>query len=166
MLWCRFYVNIDEVKGDYRPVTWPIKYPYWCSGESDEDFILVAYVDSLDDLYKQWPEAKNVESEKTNKIEFTSRFSKPDWYNPKKILKAEKRKRKSRKERFIEKFGHWWYLRDLDFLPGACEDYPKAFKMDGEWQNYDWAVYDSLDKAKEASNNARIAVGLKKYNFK
>lgn len=51
MLRIRFTVDINEVEGDYRPIKWPIKYPYWCSGENDKDFILIAYVDSLDELY-------------------------------------------------------------------------------------------------------------------
>lgn len=81
MLRVRFTVNIKQVEGDYRPIIWPIKYPYWCSGENDTDFILIAYVDSLDDLYKQWPEAENIDEEDVNKIIYTSRFTKPDWYN-------------------------------------------------------------------------------------
>ena len=80
MLRCRFYVNIEKVKNDYRPVVWPIKLPYWCSGESSEDFILVAYVDTIDDLMKQWPEAHDIESEEVDCVEFTSRFPKPEWY--------------------------------------------------------------------------------------
>lgn len=80
MLRCRFYVNMEEVKNDYRPVVWPIKLPYWCSVESSEDFILVAYVDTIDDLMKQWPEAHDIESEEVDCVEFTSRFPKPEWY--------------------------------------------------------------------------------------
>jgi len=57
MLRCRFYVNQEEVENDYRPVSWPIKYPYWCSGESETDFILIAYVDSIEkDLALEAPE--------------------------------------------------------------------------------------------------------------
>ncbi len=80
MILCRFYINIKEVNEDYRPVIWPIKYPYWCTGETKEDFILLAYVDSLDELYKQWPEAKDIESEEVDNIHFFERFPKPVWY--------------------------------------------------------------------------------------
>ena len=80
MLKVRFTVNIKKVKKDYRPVIWPIKYPYWCTGENNKDFILVCYIDTLDNLYKQWPEAENIDYEEIDKIEFTSRFPKPDWY--------------------------------------------------------------------------------------
>ena len=80
MLRCRFFVNKKEVKNDYRPVCWPIKLPYWCSGENSKDFILIAYVDTIDDLMKQWPEATDIDSEEVERVEFSSRFPKPDWY--------------------------------------------------------------------------------------
>lgn len=163
MYWCRFYINIEEVKEDYRPVVWPIKYPYWCSGETEKDFILVAYVDSLDDLYKQWPEAKNIDSEKVKKIEFSSRFPKPDWYT------EEKKENKSKREKFIEKFGHWWYIRDLDFLPQPCEDYMKAFKMDGKWLDLvnegKWKAFNNLEEARKASNAIRKIMNMEEYKF-
>jgi len=161
MFWCRFYLNIKEVKEDYRPVIWPIKYPYWCSGESDKDFIMVAYVESLDDLYKQWPEAKKVDYESVKKVTFTDRFPKPDWY--------EEIKEKSRSERFIEKFGHWFYLRELDFFPEPCEDYPKAFKMSGNWLNLHkekkWLLFDDIEKACATSYAIRKSLGMEDYDF-
>lgn len=80
MLKCRFYVGIEETDNDYRPMVWPIKYPYWCTGENDTDFILVAYVDSTEDLMKQWPEAHDIEEEEVEKVEFTGRLQKPEWY--------------------------------------------------------------------------------------
>ena len=160
MLSCRFYVNIEKVNRDYRPVIWPIKYPYWCSGESSTDFIIVAYVDSLDELYKQWPEAHNIDSEEVKKIEFSSRFPKPDWYT------EEKKEKKSKQEKFVEKFGHWWYLRDLDLFPEPCENHTNIFKLDGKWMNYEWAIYDDLEVARQASNAARKAIGLSEYEFK
>ena len=32
----RFYLSQDKTDGDYRPVVWPIKYPYWCTGETGD----------------------------------------------------------------------------------------------------------------------------------
>lgn len=43
-------------------------------------FILVAYVDSLADLRKQWPEAENLEIQAAARVEFSTRFPRPDWY--------------------------------------------------------------------------------------
>ena len=80
MIRCRFYLNKEDVNNDYRPAIWPIKYPYWCTGESDNNFSIVAYFDSLDDLVKQWPEAHTIETENVYKIKFNDRFPKPDWY--------------------------------------------------------------------------------------
>lgn len=87
MLRVRFKIKFVDCDEDYRPVIWPIKYPYWCSGEhnnefddNDEYFILVAYVDSEEELYKQWPEAYDLDIEEVEKIEFTGRFQKPKWY--------------------------------------------------------------------------------------
>lgn len=77
----RFFVNIDECKNDYRTLIWPIPHPYWCSGETDNEFVLVAYVESEGQLYSQWPEAKKVEVLEEDLLEysFSDRFSKPDW---------------------------------------------------------------------------------------
>lgn len=83
----RFKIKFVDCDEDYRPVIWPIKYPYWVSGEhnnefddNDEYFILVAYVENSEELYKQWPEAYDLDIEEVDKIEFTDRFPKPDWY--------------------------------------------------------------------------------------
>lgn len=53
MLRVKFDINIEQVNNDYRPIIWPIKYPYWCSGQNDMYFHLIAYVDSLEQLFKQ-----------------------------------------------------------------------------------------------------------------
>lgn len=45
MIKARFYIKKSDCGNDYRPVKWPIKYPYWCSGESDDSFILVVYAE-------------------------------------------------------------------------------------------------------------------------
>ena len=83
MLRARFYIDKNECGGDYRPEKWPIKYPYWCTGENLTAFILIAYVDSTKELKELWPEAREIDSESCDNITFTSRFPKPEWYNPK-----------------------------------------------------------------------------------
>ena len=80
MIRARFYVNKKECEGDYRPVKWPIKHPYWCTGESDSDFVLVAYVTTIEELKELWPEASSIDVEEVEKVVFTDRFRKPDWY--------------------------------------------------------------------------------------
>ena len=80
MFRARFFVEKKKCSGDYRPLRWPIQYPYWCTGENDIFFILVAYVNDIDELMRLWPEASNIESEEVDKVFFSDRFPKPDWY--------------------------------------------------------------------------------------
>ena len=72
----RFRVN----KSDPRPVKWPIKHPYWVTGETEDAAILVAYVDDLDELAELWPDSSEVESEHRSDYTFTDRFPRPLWF--------------------------------------------------------------------------------------
>jgi len=76
MIKARFYI----VAEDYRPTKWPIKYPYWCIGETEREALLVAYADSLEEIQELWPEADQVEWAEVDEVVFTSRLPKPDWY--------------------------------------------------------------------------------------
>lgn len=60
---------------------WPIKYPYWCTGESVDAFVIVAYAENVEQIKGLWPEAYMIECEEVNEITFTTRFPKPKWYN-------------------------------------------------------------------------------------
>lgn len=75
-----FRVRFHANPWDYRSVIWPVKYPYWCSGYGDDYSIVVAYVDSKATLLKQWPEATEIEMIPTDKVEFSDRFTRPDWF--------------------------------------------------------------------------------------
>ena len=81
MIRARFYTDED----DFRPVEWPIKYPYWRSGETHRANILIAYADSVEDIKRLWPEAYQIEWDEVDEIVFTSRFPKPDWYKEESI---------------------------------------------------------------------------------
>lgn len=81
MIRARFYIRKDDCDNDYRPVKWPIKYPYWCSAESSNSFVLVAYAEDEDSIKELWPEAYDINVlEKDTEIRFTLRFPKPEWY--------------------------------------------------------------------------------------
>lgn len=82
MIRARFYIRFKDCSNDYRPVKWPIKYPYWCTGQSSDSFIfiIVAYADNMEEILKLWPEAHRIETKNVEKIEFSSRFRKPEWY--------------------------------------------------------------------------------------
>lgn len=81
MIRARFYIKKSDCGNDYRPVKWPIKYPYWCSAESSNSFVLVAYAEDEDNIKELWPEAYDINVlEKDTEIRFTLRFPKPEWY--------------------------------------------------------------------------------------
>ncbi|MGB0911046.1 MAG: hypothetical protein ACPGYT_11850 [Nitrospirales bacterium] len=56
MIRARFYANED----DYRPINWPIKHPYWCSGYGDGYSVVVAYADNKAEILTNWPEATHI----------------------------------------------------------------------------------------------------------
>lgn len=44
MIRAKFYIKFKDCGNDYRPVKWPIKYPYWCTGESDRGVQVVLQI--------------------------------------------------------------------------------------------------------------------------
>lgn len=81
MIRFRFHLDKGACGYDYRPVKWPIRYPYWCTGESADSFIIVAYAESEEEVRSLWPEIEDFDFEdEVAKITFSARFPKPDWY--------------------------------------------------------------------------------------
>lgn len=76
MLRVRFRANID----DPRPITWPVKHPYWVSGEGDGFAIVISYADDEEYIRANWPESSHLESEEKEGYTFTDRFPKPAWF--------------------------------------------------------------------------------------
>jgi hypothetical protein len=75
----RFYSKTEDQ--DPRPMNWPIKHPYWITGESEDGYIIVAYADDEDYIHRNWPEATNIEmGDPVNNYVFTSRFPRPGWF--------------------------------------------------------------------------------------
>lgn len=89
MIRARFKANPD----DFRPVEWPVKHPFWCTGYGGMDSpdsgprfsMIVAYADDESEIKRNWPEAKDIEAEEVVEYVFTSRFPKPDWFNVKEV---------------------------------------------------------------------------------
>ena len=77
MIRARFEVEAE----DYRPINWPIKHPYWCTGSGGDYWIIVAYADGIEDIILNWPEAKNIEATEETDYSFSDRFPKPAWFN-------------------------------------------------------------------------------------
>ena len=76
MIRARFQANPD----DYRPVNWPIRHPYWCSGYGEGYSVIVAYADDEAEILRNWPEARNIKSEEVAGYSFSDRFPKPSWF--------------------------------------------------------------------------------------
>ncbi len=70
---------------DWRPIIFPPPGPYWCSGYAgDESYaVIVIFLPRGVNLKKYWPDAFHIESEYCEKIEYSDRFPKPDWFNGK-----------------------------------------------------------------------------------
>lgn len=78
MIRARFRANYD----DYRPVNWPVKHPYWCTGYAADGShsIVVSYADNMEEILQNWPEATDIEYTEENEYKFTDRFPKPEWF--------------------------------------------------------------------------------------
>jgi len=75
MIRARFHAN----EADFRPVNWPIKHPYWCTGFGAGYSVIVAYADDEAEILCNWPEATEITFEPVEGYRFTDRFSKPGW---------------------------------------------------------------------------------------
>lgn len=76
MIRARFKANAD----DFRPVVWPVKHPYWCTGYGDDYAVIVAYADDEAEVKRNWPEADDIEAEVVTDYVFTDRFPPPHWF--------------------------------------------------------------------------------------
>ncbi len=81
MIRARFKAN----ESDYRPVVWPVKHPYWCSGYSESNSIVIAYADNKSEILTNWPEAEEIDIEEVQEYCFTDRFPKPDWFSSQEV---------------------------------------------------------------------------------
>lgn len=78
MLRVRFYANPD----DPRPVKWPVKHPYWITGQTADgsNSVVVSYADNLDYIREHWPEALISSYREVSDYLFTNRFPRPEWF--------------------------------------------------------------------------------------
>lgn len=82
----RAYVNGK----DSRPVVWPPAHPWWESGHTGSNSIIIAYCENVEQMVAQWPEivpgtldsegCKVDSYEERNCITFSTRFQPPDWW--------------------------------------------------------------------------------------
>lgn len=75
---------------------------------------------------------------------------------------------KNNKEKFVKKYGNWWYLRDLDFLVENLSDcgYDMTVeRMKIVRNGNQWAVYDNYYEAVDTSKLVRKTLGLPEVEY-
>lgn len=75
---------------------------------------------------------------------------------------------KNNKEKFVKKYGNWWYLRDLDFLVenlADCGYNMTAERMRIVCEGKEWAVYDNYHEAVEVSRKVRKTLGFRESDY-
>lgn len=79
--WKRYRFKTKSIK-DFRPLVFNPKYPWWCSGSAvDESHVtIVAYLPITEDLFKYWDDAFDIDFTEEEKIIFSDRFAKPDYF--------------------------------------------------------------------------------------
>lgn len=82
-MWKRYRFYTKSVN-DYRPLVCNPSYPWWCSGsgiDGEEEYaVIVAYLPINENLYRYWDDAYEVDYTHEERIVFTDRFPKPDYY--------------------------------------------------------------------------------------
>lgn len=79
IMWLRYRFRTASI-GDYRPLLFNPKFPWWCSGQSDSHATIIAWLPKGESLEKYWDDAEGIEFTEHEKIEFTGRFPKPDYF--------------------------------------------------------------------------------------
>lgn len=86
--WRRYRFLTNSVD-DERPLIFNPSYPWWIGGYGlggtvDEPIyanaVIVAWLPVNEDLKKYWDDAHDIDFTEHEKIEFTERFSKPEYY--------------------------------------------------------------------------------------
>src|SRR5699024_6715404 len=141
MIKARFYIRKDDCNNDYCPVKWPIKYPYWCSAESSNSFVLVAYAEDEDSIKELWPEAYDINVlEKDTEIRFTLRFPKPEWY-----------------ELYEEMYDTFVWITD------TCMQDGKIRKVKAKIEDYDGTL---LDRKSTRLNSSHVSISYAVFCLK
>ena len=80
--WKRYRFKTKSVD-DYRPIIFNPKYPWWCSGYAgDESYAtIVCYLPRKENLKKYWDDAFDIDFTEEEKVEFSDRFPKPEYFD-------------------------------------------------------------------------------------
>ena len=77
--WRRYRFYTKSIK-DYRPLVFNPKFPWWCSGETEDAIVIVAYLPETEDLLEYWDDAFDIDFTEENEITFSDRFPKPKYF--------------------------------------------------------------------------------------
>lgn len=75
------YLGDPKYIHDSRPICWPLFHPYFVVRQSADANMLMAYVESVDDIKTFWPEATEITvfEKGVTKYMFNADFQKPSW---------------------------------------------------------------------------------------
>ena len=93
--WRRYRFKTQSLD-DYRPLIFNPKYPWWCSGETDENATIIAWLPKDEDLLTYWNDASEIEYTEHEEIEFTFRFPKPDYFEEESELVPKKKSKRKK----------------------------------------------------------------------
>ena len=86
-MWRRY--RFQTKAEDFRPLVFNPQYPWWVSGHAGGSTIICAYLPKDEDLLKYWDDAYLITYVSLDKIVFTERFPKPDYYVEEMKLKPD-----------------------------------------------------------------------------
>lgn len=78
-MWKRYRFKTKAVD-DCRPLVFNPKYPWWETGQGEDYVTIVAYLPEGEDLLEYWDDAYDIDSTTEDKITFTDRFPKPNYF--------------------------------------------------------------------------------------
>ncbi len=65
---------------DHRPISWPVRHPFWCTGyDGNDNPIVIAYAEDEEEIRSLWPEATGIEATVVEGYSFSDRFPRPSW---------------------------------------------------------------------------------------
>lgn len=78
-MWKRYRFKTHSVE-DYRPLIFNPAYPWWCSGESKDAAIIIAYLPPDANLIDYWDDAFDINFTEEASIQFSDKFPMPNYY--------------------------------------------------------------------------------------
>ena len=73
----RFLTDLE----DPRPMKFPPPHPWWCTGQDEFNSVVVAYVESSEQLLEYWPDAIEIQiGNPVSGYVFNDRFPRPEWF--------------------------------------------------------------------------------------